>query len=144
MPSDQGISIGKDITATIVTPMGPMNFQILKDLNSKPQFHSLKSVGIDSVVRHDELPAGWEGGFTYERGSSLIDDFFAAKEAAYYAGQVMGTGIITESIQESSGNVTQYQYTKVVFSYAESGSWAGDKYVEQKISFKASRRIKTA
>jgi hypothetical protein len=145
MPGQSGQSIGKDVTVILNMPSGGnLTFPVLEGWTAKPKFKDLESVGLDGIVRHDELPAGWEGTLKYKRGSSAIDAYFAQNEAAYYAGQLMGTGIIQETIQEASGSVSQFQYTGVVLKYEESGNWTGEAYVEQAIGWKASKRLQTA
>lgn len=144
MPSNS-FNVGKDVTLQVVTPQGPLNLPVTTTgFESKPQYSKLRSKGLDGINRGANIPDGWEGSITLDRSNSVVDDFFAAQEAGYYAGQNVLNATITETIQEISGAISQYRYTGVCLSFDEAGSKKGDQLIAQTIGFYASQRIKVA
>jgi len=87
-----------------------------------------------------ELPKGWSGVFTLDRGSSAADDFIAAIEAAYLAGTAIGAGTLYQYVNEPDGSTSTYQFSGVVFKLTSAGAYRGDAPVAQKLSFYASSR----
>lgn len=144
MPQNN-FSIGKDISLDVVDPVqGVVRFDIKTAFESKPQYHDIASTGLDGLTRYAELPTGWDGSFTMDRSNSAVDDYFAAFEANYFAGVNALPITITETINEADGSISQYRYDGVVLKLEEAGSWKGDERTTQRVSFKASRRIKVA
>lgn len=137
-------STGRDVTLTLVTPSGPINFNLITGFHSSPVTGQVKVKGIDGITRHALFPDGWTGGFDVERSDSTVDDYFAQLEDNYYAGQNIGGSTITETITEPNGSVTQYRYLQVLLQLDDAGAWMGDQTVKQKISFMAARRKKIA
>jgi hypothetical protein len=137
-------SVGRDVTLNVVTPTGPVTFSLITKFTAKIDTTDKKIKGIDGLTRFLRFFDGWSGSFEIERQNSNADDYFAALEAAYYAGQTENTATITETITEPSGATTQYQYGGVLMKLEDAGEWSGDNTVKQKVSFVASRRIKLA
>lgn len=138
-------SIGKDVVLDVVTPSGVLALPVTTTgFEAKPQYNRIKSIGLDGLNREASVPQGWEGTITLDRRDSAIDDFFAKQEAGYYAGQNVMTATITETISESDGSVSQYQYTNVSLRFEEAGNKKGDDKIEQKIGFFASQRLQVA
>lgn len=137
-------STGKDVTLDITTPLGRLVLDGITNFDAKQMQTKIKSKGIDGVPRHGSIPDGWSGSFRLDRLSPAADNFFAAQEQGYFNGQNLQGGTIYETIREIDGSLTQWRYTGVVLSFDDAGSWAGDKRVEQTISFEAERRIKVA
>jgi hypothetical protein len=135
---------GKDINLQLVTPNGNVGLNLITSFSSKQESIEQAVKGIDGITRHVKFPNGWSGRFMIERKDSTLDDFFAADEAAYYAGTNVQNASITETIQELAGNITQYRYTGVLLKFDDAGEYKGDSTVKQTMSFIASRRIKIA
>ena len=47
-------------------------------------------------------------------------------------------------VREADGSVTQWRYVGVSLSYDDAGEFAGDKKVDQTVSFMAERRLRVA
>jgi hypothetical protein len=88
-----------------------------------------------------ELPKGWSGNFSLDRGSSDVDNFIAAIEQAYLAGQTINAGTLYQYINEPDGSTSTYQFNGVVFKLTSSGTYKGDSTVTQKLEFYASGRV---
>lgn len=135
-------NVGSDTRLNLLASGLIVKFAKLTGFSSKQMTNGLESEGIDGVTAFRDLEKGWEGDFDYDRASSVIDDFFAAKEAARYAGQQPPVIQISQTIRELNGTKTKYRFEGVTLKYDSAGKWEGNKKVEQKISFKASRRYK--
>jgi hypothetical protein len=136
-----GYSIGKDAVFTINTPNGILRVT-LTGFDAKPVYTDLKSVPLDKPPVHMSIPSGWKGTAKLDRMDSSVDDYVAANEAAYYAGQSILQGTITQTITEVNGTTSRFRYTNVNLRVVDPGAWASEKLVEQSLEFEASRRLK--
>jgi hypothetical protein len=143
MPAN-GFNVGSDVAIDINTSRGTLRQAIRTGFSAKQITKDLESEGADGVNRYAYLPAGWEGTLDFDRGSSVLDDYFAQKEADYYGGLTNDTVTITETISEVNGALSQYRYTGVCLKFEDAGEKGGQKTVKQKVGWKASRRIKVA
>lgn len=139
-----GQSVGKDVRITIVTSTGVLNIpaSAITNFNPKPVTGDEKRIGLDGEPRHNITHEGWECDFDIDRIDSTVEDYWAAAEAAYFAGQTLPWGTAQEVIQEPNGAITTYRYEKVVLKVKDLGNREGNKVIKMKVSFLASRRIK--
>jgi hypothetical protein len=137
-------SVGRDLNLTVVTPAGPMSFNLLTNFKSKMDDKKVTVKGIDGKTRHVRFVDGWSGSFSIERRDSTPDDYFSQIEQNYFAGVNEQACSITQIIKEKDGSLTQYRYFGVLLSFDDAGEWAGDNTVKQMISFICERRIKIA
>ncbi|MBM7045443.1 MULTISPECIES: hypothetical protein [Rhizobium] len=146
MPVNTGfgsLNIGKDVSLDIVLPDNSiLPLAILTSFNKKQNTKELDSKGLDGVNRLASLPDTWSGDMAVDRASSVLDDYFAQVEAGYYNNGTLNALRITETILETNGTITQYRYDGVALNLADGGTFKGDAYVNQKINWKASKRIK--
>lgn len=141
----QGLNIGKDARFDFYMPTGTLTLPTLLKFMSKKitQKQTVKPLnGLPIHLSFQE--GGWEGSFEVSRADSTLDDYFAAYEAAYYAGANQPGGFIQETIHEISGPPSTYQYQGVILYFDDAGDWEAEKNVIQKVSFMASTRIKQA
>lgn len=137
-------SIGNDWSIDLLDPLtgGVQSFTLLTGFSKQQDTQEVTSNALDGIVRRAHLPNGWSGTITFDRASSAIDDYFAAREEAYYQGRVQPPCTITETIREVNGGVTQYRYEGVSFRLNQGGNAQGKDRVEMTIDFTASRRRK--
>lgn len=140
-----GQSLGKDVRLVIVAGGGTVLDvppSAITKFSAKPTTGDEKRTGMDGEVRHLITHEGWSGSLEIDRLDSQIEDYWAAAEAAYFAGQSLPWGTIQETIQEPSGAITQWRYERVVLKVDDLGDREGNKTIKMKVSFMASRRIK--
>jgi hypothetical protein len=142
MPTNN-FSTGKDITLTIQTQAGALQLN-LTDFAAKPKTTMLESKNLNGIKQHAYIPDGYDLSFKLDRMDPTVDNFWAAYEAAYYAGFNQLSGMILETIKESDGSISQWQFNGVVIKVDDLGSWSGDKKVEQSLSGLATVRQKVA
>ena len=121
---------------------GIQSFQLLTGFSKKPNFTRITSNALDGKTRIVDLPDTWEGTITFDRASDAIDAYFAAREEAYHNGQVLPTCMITETIQEVNGGLSQYRYEGVSITMSDAGNAQGKDKVAMTVDFIAGRRKK--
>jgi hypothetical protein len=138
------MSIGKDVSVVIITPTGALNIPAaaITSFSVQPVTDNESRMGMDGVMRSLVTPTGWKGAFDVDRMNSSIEDWWASVEAAYFAGQNVPSGTITETITNPDGSISQYRYTGVVFDLNDLGAREPSKVIKQKLGFMASRRVK--
>jgi hypothetical protein len=133
-------NVGRDISLDIIDPvLGPLRFKIRTDFTADPEYADLKSVAMDGVNRYEYLPIGHKLSMSLDRKDSTADAYFAGREAQYFNGQTLSKVTITESIKNTDGTLSIFQYSGVALKLTGRGKWAGDSKVEQKIEGMASR-----
>lgn len=141
MPTTQ-FSIGRDCQLVVIGPAGRVDLTHVTGFESRQITTPVRVDRLDGVPMAAELPKGWEGSFEVERGTSDVDDFVAAAEAAYFAQGSLPAGSLYQYVNEVDGSTSTYQYDAVVFKLAHAGAWRGDAAVKQKLEFWASSRTR--
>jgi hypothetical protein len=139
-----GYSVGSDVTLVINTGAGPLPVDIRTGFTSKMDTTEQKIIRLDGITDHVRFINGWSGSFSLERAGGIIDRYFAAVEANYYAGIDELPLSIDQIIAELNGGISAYRYRKVMLKYDDAGDWGGDKSVKQKFSFLATTRVQIA
>jgi hypothetical protein len=137
-------SVGRDLNFTLVGPYGVVTVNGVTDYAAKQMSTDLKHKGLDGIVRHGEIPDGWEISIKLERQDPILDQLFARLEADYYAGVNIQGGTIVETITEKDGSISQYRYEGVVLKLDGAGDFKGDSFVSLGLTGNASRRIRVS
>lgn len=133
-------SIGRDCQLVVMGPFGRVDLSHVTGFEARQVTLPVRIDRIDGTQLAAELPKGWEGYFEIERGSSAVDDFIAAIEAAYVANGAIPSGTLYQYVQETNGSLSTYQFDGVVFKLTQAGLWRGDQSVKQRLEFFAARR----
>lgn len=142
MPTNT-FNLGKDCQVVVIAPTGArVDFSIVEGFEAKQNVHKVRVRPLNGPPQGADLPDGWDGTFTIERGSSAADDLFAQMEAGYWAGGVIGTGQIYQYITETNGGQTLYSFNNVTLALADAGAFKADSSVKQTVQFFASTRTK--
>jgi hypothetical protein len=139
MPATQ-FSLGRDCQLVVMGPAGRVDLTHVTSFESRQLTQPVRIDRLDGVQLGAEVPKGWEGSFEIERGSSVVDDFIAAAEGAFYTQGSLPFGTLYQYVNETDGSTSTYQYDSVVFKLTSSGTWKGDTSVKQRLDFFASRR----
>lgn len=134
-------SVGHDCQLVVMGPFGRVDLAFVTGFEAQQMTQSVRVDRLDGVQLGAELPRGWSGIFTLDRGSPAADDFIAAIEQAYYAGQSIAAGTLYQYVNEPDGSTSTYQFSGVVFKLASAGIYRGDAPVAQKLEFFASSRV---
>lgn len=146
MPVDTGfgqLTIGKNVSIDITLQNGRiLELDVTTGFDKKQETTSLNSKGLDGIHRVSDIPDGWTGTITLDRGGPVLDDYFAAVEAGYYRNGTLRNCTITETIEDVNDVITQYKYLGVSIKFADAGKAGPDQYVTQSLSWRAAQRIK--
>jgi len=133
-------SIGRDTQLVVMAPNGQVDLEFVTAFESRQLTQSLRVSQLDGTQMGAELPKGWEGSFELERGNSVVEDFIASAEQAYYNGGTFMASTMYQYINETDGSTSTYQFDNVSFKLSSAGTWKGDSSVKQKLEFFSSRR----
>ena len=136
---------GRDCSLVIQHPLAPggrVDLPNVMGFKAAQQVANIKIDRLDGVQLYADLPKGWDGSFTVERGSSGVDDLFALIEASWYQGGVFLQAQIFQYIIEVNGAFSAYLFQSASLHLSDAGEWRGDASVKQTLNFMASRRIK--
>lgn len=133
--SNFGESYGRDIRLDIITPSGLLTCSEITDFSYRPTPHTDSFILLDGTPRHNVIPQGGEGSITLKRVDATLEDFWAAFEAAYYAGARQVRGTVTVTVNEPDGSISQFQLQGVALLVEDFGDWKGETAVTQKLKF---------
>jgi hypothetical protein len=143
--SQQGYSIGRDVTLTVILPDGTtLPLSKVTGFTAKPDTTTQKIKPLNGKIDNLRFIEGWSGSFSMERRGATIDQYFAQLEDNYYGGLDEPPAILQQTIQEPDGSISQFRFERLILNYDDAGDWAADKSVSQKISFMAGRRVRQA
>jgi hypothetical protein len=133
-------SIGRDTQLVVMGPSGQVDLEFVTAFESRQLTQSVRVSQLDGTQMGAELPKGWEGSFELERGNSVVEDFVASAEQAYYSGGTLTASTMYQYVNETDGSTSTYQFDNVSFKLVSAGAWKGDNSVKQKLEFFSSRR----
>jgi hypothetical protein len=124
----------------VMGPFGRVDLAHVTGFEANQLTMAVRVDRLDGVQLGAELPKGWTGNFSLDRGSSAVDDFIAAIEQAYLAGQTISAGTLYQYVNEPDGSTSTYQFSGAVFKLTSAGAYKGDAPVAQRLTFYASSR----
>jgi hypothetical protein len=143
MPVSNGsnsFSIGRD--GAFKLQVGNQTFD-LENCTGFDQKQETAAVNVDPVrglQLFGEIPKGWSGSFEVYRKNAELDRLFAAMETTFNNSGTLLNATLFGYIDEAGGGQTIYKFTGVSLKMDDGGTYAADKEVKQKISFKAQTR----
>lgn len=143
MTPNNSFNIGRDGAQITIfdSTAGQVTFNGAISFDSKARTKELESETINGTTIFRNVPNGHEGSFEFDRQDSSVEAYFAMLEANFYAGMPTPTAVITQTINELDGTVTQFQYTGCVLKLNDAGSWKGLDKVQPKVGWRASKKI---
>jgi hypothetical protein len=137
-----GLNIGSDYRFDIYTSTGLLTLPTLLNFKKRKLTQKMTVKPLNTLPIHLSFQeGGWEGSFEVSRADATLDAYFAAFEAAYYAGINQPAGFIQETIQEISGPPSTFQFQGVTLYFDDAGDAEAEKNVVQRVSFLASTRV---
>jgi hypothetical protein len=133
--------VGNDCQLVVMGPFGRVDLEHVTGFEAHQMTQSIRIDRLDGMQLGAELPKGWSGTFTLDRGSPAADDFIAQIEKAYFAGQTISAGTLYQYVNEPDGSTSTYQFSGAVFKLTSAGAYRGDAPVAQRLDFYASSRV---
>lgn len=140
MAGINGVSVGRDVSVTLVTPRGQLSIDITTSFDAKARYDRRRSRPLNGPPLAVPIPDGWEGTFELDRTNSQIDSFFAAEDLAYFAGRGISPSTISETIVNVDNSVSVFIYTGVMLMFEDAGRKQADELIKMRVSFEASER----
>lgn len=147
MAADTGfgvLSTGVDTRLVVNDPDTgeALDFGILTDFDSKPQFDTIESYGIDGLVRTADTPKNHKLTFSVDRSNGRFERWVAAREDAYFAGIPIKNITVLQVVRDpETGGYDTYLYQGVAIKPTDFGTWSGAKKVSMKWEGTATRKI---
>jgi hypothetical protein len=133
-------NVGSDTKITILVNGVPLGAQRMTKFEAKQEATEVKSTRISGQTSARNLPMGWTLDLEWDRGNSVLDDFFVSEEANRFAGQPPADVSIMETTTNPDNSISRYRYDGVTLKQDTKGERSGDTKVTQKASGFASRQ----
>lgn len=141
--SVSGYTIGQDVRLDIIVPLvGTLTLSEIVSFGATPTNTTKTVQPISGRPKHLVFDEGWTGTIEGERNDDSVDAFWARQEAAFFAGEDILGGTITQTITEKDGSISRYMYEDVQFRLEDAGTYKGNDTVMWRMSFQASRKLK--
>jgi hypothetical protein len=143
MPGVNSFNVGRDgAQLTIIdSSYGTVTINGITSFDAKPGYVKLKSVGIGGRIKYRNIPDGHVLSFEIDRQDPSYEQYFAQKEASYYAQLPPAAIFVTWTIKNLDGSTSQYQYADMDLAAEDDGTWKGQDKVTQKFTAQAGRKI---
>jgi len=142
MSNLDGLTSGISQTLVITDINGLKTFATIESFSATENADVQSHTDINGITRHPKLHMEWTGSFVFQRTSPALDIYFADQERIYYQGGDQVNVSINETIKETDGSFTKWQYTDCVLTLTDGGRFSGTEIVKQSVSFKGRRKIK--
>jgi len=108
------------------------------------QKHDIKTMPYNDVPRYGYVPDGYRIEFVITRANPTLEDYIVDYSAAFNESQILLPGVLNESIHNTDGSVSRYQYTNVVMYLIDHGDISREKTVPIRFEGLASDKIRIA
>jgi len=137
-----GQTVGRDVSWVINTAEGQLKLSqnFIIDFEAMPEAKLDKFLPVSGIINPLVYHEGYSVKMSVARTDNTLDNFWAALEAAYFAGVDVPAGTIYETIVENNGSVSQYAYLNVQLKIDTFGERKGNDYITVKFSGFAARR----
>jgi hypothetical protein len=133
-------NLGRDVQLVLIGSAGRVDLTYVTGFKSHQMTEKVRVRPLGSVPLGADVPVGWEGDITLERGDSGVDDFFSAIEQGFWSGADLANQTMYEYISEVDGSVSTYQYNGVSLTLSDAGDKSQNTSIKQTIEFFASTR----
>ena len=106
-----------------------VNLGDVQDVKITAQKHDIKNAPYNAPPKYDYVPDGYKVTFTITRTGSALEDLAVTREANFNQGKGNKAGYLSESINNTDGTVSRYQYTGFVFFLTDHGNISREKTV---------------
>lgn len=139
----QGYNLGQDLQITLLLPSGPLALSTndITSFNATPEITDKRIVPVSGNPHNLVFHEGWSITLEGDRNSAVLDDFWAAQEAAFYQGLDNIGATITQTIKENDGSISKFLYTEVLLKLDEPGTYKGNDCVSWRMTGRASRKL---
>jgi hypothetical protein len=106
--------------------------------------HDIKSMPYNNSPRYGYVPDGYKIDFDITRQGPVLEDLMVTFAQNFNAGNLLRPGYLNESINNTDGTTTRYQYTNMAVYLTDHGDISREKVVKLKFEGYASDKVKIA
>ena len=138
-----GMSVGQSYTIGLYDgSLGSIvDLGSVQSFKSTMQKHNIKNMPYNAPPIYGYIPDGASGHFSLIRTNPDLENLFLQLVALFNNGGDLIPGYINETIRETGGGLSRYQYTQSVFFLTESADVSRDKNVPMSVEWMASEKI---
>jgi len=141
--SNQDFSTGNDCRLVLIMGIiGRVELKHVIGFSASQIIKPLTVSRLNNTPLFKDIPGGWQGDFSLDRGDHTADDLASILEQMYWSGQRLPSGQIYQYISEPDSSTTTWLYDNATLNLANAGSWSQDSTVKQTIPWKSGRRRK--
>lgn len=138
-----GQSVGQDYTIGLYdfntatdVPLGSV-----QDFKESALKHDIKNMPYNQVPVYGYIPDGYSGTFTIVRTGPALENLHLQIKNNFNNGKSILAGYINQTINESGGAQSRYQYINVVFFLTDSGTVQRDQNIKMTMAWMASDKV---
>jgi hypothetical protein len=135
-------NLGRDVQVVLIGAAGRVDLTYVTGFRSHQMTEKVRVRPLGTVPLGADVPMGWEGDFTVERGDSGLDDLIAQIEQGFWSGADLTTSTLYEYITEVDQSVGTYQYNGVTLTLSDAGEKTQSAPIRMTLEFFASTRIR--
>ncbi len=113
----------------------------VQNFRATAQKHNIKSMPYNAPPIYGYIPDGYQGRFTIVRTNPALENLFLALVALFNDGGDLIPGYINETIRETGGAFSRYQYAQSVFFLTDATEVSRDKNVTMTVEWMASEKL---
>ena len=116
----------------------------VQNVTISAQKHDIVSRPYNAPPKFGYIPDGYKISGTITRTSSALEDFMLNLNQRFDAGSAIKAGYLSESVNNSDGSISRYQYQGFVFFVSDLGDVSREKTVSLKFEGMASAKVAIA
>lgn len=144
--SQNGMSTGRDYTLSYYDPDTGQVVELgdVQNVKITARKHDIKSQPYNDVPRYGYIGDGYAITFEIVRTGPELENFQLGQNTRFNQGQSSRAGFLNETITETDGSVSRYQYTKFVFWVTDIGTITREAPVKMSAEGMASDKVQLA
>lgn len=144
--SINGMTTGRDYTFGLFDPSsGQMiDLGIVEDVKISAQKHDIKGQPYNADPQFGYIPDGYKISFTLVRTGSKLENLALQNATTFRTGGALKPGYFQESVTNTDGTVSRYQYNGFVWWLSEVADVSREKVIKQTVEAMASYKVAIA
>lgn len=141
-----GMNVGKDYSFGLydANTGEVIDFGDIQNVKITAIYHDIKSAPYNDVPKYGHIPDGYKGSMTITRTRAALEELQLKLNEKFNNGEVMKPGYLNETVVNTDGSVSRFQYTGVDFKIEEIADVSREKIVPQTMTFMASNKVQIA
>jgi hypothetical protein len=136
-------SLGPNNSVSILDANGevPWGLQNIINFKSNPIENTKDIMLMRGITDHLKFRNGYRGELEIQRADGGLDAYWGVTDAQVRAGLPEPLFTVIQTVLEVNGGISRYTFQNCIFYYEDSGTWANEEGVIQRINFLCPVRI---